>query len=328
MTSPGPVRLSVIIPTRNPHPGRLQRTLAGLAAQSLDPGAFEVILIDNGSTPPVTSAALAAHPATRIVREEQPGLTAARRAGFRESRGEVLVLVDDDNVLAPDYLAIVERGFAADPELGALGGRVTPDFEQPPEPWVMEFYGLLALRDHGALPLRAAWHRGAKERSYPPFAPIGAGFAVRRALALDYSTALDSNAARRALDRTGTRLVSGGDNDLVMHVLEAGASVGYEPGLALTHLIPVQRLQRAYLGALNRAIARSWVSVLALHGIRPWPPVTPWTVRLRQARAWWRTRAWSGPAAWVRWQGRCGTFEGQADLARLPAGVPDGNSPG
>jgi glycosyltransferase involved in cell wall biosynthesis len=303
----------------------LRRTLAGLAAQTLAKEVFEVILIDNGSTPPVTAAALAESPAVRIVREEQPGLTAARRRGFRESRGTLLVLVDDDNVLAPDYLARVERSFAAEPELGALGGKVTPDFEQPPEPWVSEFHGLLALRDHGSAALRATWHDGAG-RNYPPFAPIGAGFAVRRTLALDYAAALDSDAARRALDRTGERLVSGGDNDLVMHVLEAGASVGYAPELALTHLIPVQRLQRAYLGALNRAIARSWVSVLALHGIRPWPPVNPSTVRLRQWRSWWRTRAWSGPAAWVRWQGRCGTFEGQADLARTDASAAAGKS--
>ena len=55
--------------------------------------------------------------------------------------------------------------------------------------------------------------------------------------------------------------------------------------------------------------------VLALHGIVLWPPVARGSVPLRQARAWWRTRAWSGPAEWIRWQGRCGQFEGQADIA-------------
>lgn len=153
-------------------------------------------------------------------------------------------------------------------------------------------------------------------RDYPACAPIGAGMALRRVAATRYVDALTGDPARAAFDRSGAGLVSGGDNDLVMTVLEAGLSVAYFPELVLTHLIPPRRTGRDYLGALNRAIARSWVRVLALHGIRHWPAITPRSVPLRQARAWWRTRAWRGPAEWVRWQGRCGQFEGQADLGR------------
>jgi hypothetical protein len=130
-----------------------------------------------------------------------------------------------------------------------------------------------------------------------------------------YAAALAEDPRRAAFDRTGRQLVSGGDNDLVMTALEAGCGVAYFPELVLTHLIPARRLERDYLGALNRAIMRSWVRVLALHGIVLWPPVSRASVPLRQARAWWRTRAWAGPAEWIRWQGRCGQFEGQADIA-------------
>jgi hypothetical protein len=137
--------------------------------------------------------------------------------------------------------------------------------------------------------------------------------ALRRDGAAAYA-ALARDPRHRALDRTGNNLVSGGDNDLVMAVLEAGFEVAYDPALILTHLIPARRSTRDYLGRLNRAIARSWVRVLALHGIRPWPPVARGTVLLRCWRSWWRTRAWRGPTQWVRWQGRRGRFEGQADL--------------
>jgi hypothetical protein len=100
-----------------------------------------------------------------------------------------------------------------------------------------------------------------------------------------------------------------------MTILETGAAVAYFPELVLTHLIPARRIERRYLGALNRAIARSWVSVLALHNLQPWPAISRRTLRLRQLRAWLRTAAWRGPAEWIRWQGRCGQFEGQGDLA-------------
>jgi glycosyltransferase involved in cell wall biosynthesis len=311
------VILSVVVPTHNPDQARLARTLAGLRAQTLPPEAWELVLVDNASRPSLVGSALSGvFPSRgRLVHEPVLGLTAARLRGFREAQGGIVVLADDDNVLAPDYLARVTALFAADPQLGAAGGRSVPEFESPPAPWAGEFFGLLALRDLGDRVETAAWRPG-EPRVYPRCAPIGAGMALRRRFALDYAAALERDATRRALDRAGSALTSGGDNDLVLSILEAGASVGYFPELSLTHLIPARRTGQEYLGALNRGIARSWVRVLAMHEIRPWPPVVPFTVPLRQVRAWWRTRAWSGPAAWVRWQGRCGQFEGQADLHR------------
>src|SRR5205814_1258225 len=116
--------------------------------------------------------------------------------GIAESRAELLIFVDDDNVLAPDYLANVLRHFAAEATLGALGGRVAPEFEKNPDPWVGPFCGLLALRDHGGASRRGRWPAG-KPRVYPLFAPIGAGMAIRRSLAQNYATALASDPRRR-----------------------------------------------------------------------------------------------------------------------------------
>lgn len=311
-----PLQLSVIIATHNPDAGRFRQTLEGLRAQTLPAAAWELLVIDNGSAPPfAVRLELGWNPAARVVREENLGLTSARLRGFGEATGGLLVLVDDDNVLAPDYLAQVVARFTAEPSLGALGGRSRPEFEEDPPPWTREFDGLLALRDLGETPLRAACRDGGP-REYPRCAPIGAGMALCREGAAAYA-ALARDPRHRALDRLGNRLVSGGDNDMVMTIMEAGFAVGYEPNLRLTHLIPARRLARRHLGALNRAIARSWVRVLALHGIEPWPPVRRSSIWLRQQRAAWRTRPWRGPAEWVRWQGLCGVFEGQADLWEL-----------
>lgn len=314
--------LSVAIPTHNPDPARLDRTLAGLRSQTLPFADWDLVVVDNASH---NRAALSAldlswHPRARVVREETLGLTAARLRAFSETGGEIIVLVDDDNVLASDYLAQVVTRFASDPSLGAAGGKAVGEFASPPPAWTREFHGLIAVRDLGDRAQRASWSEG-QPREYPACSPIGAGLALRRAGAAAYQQALQADPRRAGLDRAGSRLVSGGDNDLVMTVLEAGLAVAYFPELTLQHLIPEHRLERRYLGALNRAIARSWIQVLALHGITPWPPITPGSVRLRGLRAWFRTRAWRGPSEWVRWQGRVGHFEGQAELPRVPQQV-------
>lgn len=307
--------ISVIIPTLQPHAGRLQRTLRALRAQSLPAGQWECIVVDNGSSPALQAADWSGHgPAgLRLVAEPSPGLSHARRRGFTAGRGDIFVLVDDDNELAPDYLAEVQRLFAAHPRVGALGGRSLPEFEQAPAAWAREFDGLIACRDLGEAPLISAGLRNPAtgRNDYPLCAPIGAGMALRRAAAQAW---LDRSSASALPDRQGAALSSSGDNDIILCAMAAGWECGYFPTLSLTHLIPPARTTRDYLGRLNRGIQNSWMRVLSLHDANPWPPLAPWTVPLRCAKAWFSHRAWSSDAAWVRWQGACGHFEG-----RVPA---------
>jgi len=305
--------ISVILCAHNPHPGRLARTLAGLAAQTLPAADWEFILIDNGSLPPVTTD-LSWHPQARLIREPTLGLTPARLRGIAEARGALLVFVDDDNLLDPAYLAATVAIFVAHPALAAAGGPVRADWETPPPAWSAPFHGLLALRDIGLSPRIAA---GGSNALWPDFAPVGAGLVVRRSAALAYAEALATDPRRRTLDRTGGSLASGGDNDLVFTALHAGGDIGYFPELALTHLIPAGRLDPAYLARLNRGIMRTWVRVLALHGQCPWPNIAPWTLPLRLSRAWLRARPWGGPAQRIRAAGLFGQLEGQADLFLL-----------
>lgn len=304
--------LSVVIPTHNPHAGRLRRTLAALKTQTLPAGQWECLLIDNASTPALQLADWAATgPAgLRLAAEPATGLSHARRRGFLEARGELLVLVDDDNELAPDYLAEVVRLLSAHPRIGVLGGRSLPDFEESPAAWVREFDGLLALRDLG---LREQISAGlcnpvTGRNEYPVFAPIGAGMSLRRAAAQAW---LDRNNHSALPDRQGASLSSSGDNDIILCAMAAGWETAYFPSLRLTHLIPPGRATRDYLGRLNRGIQQSWMRVLSHHDANPWPPLAAWTVPLRQAKAWFVHRAWASDAAYVRWQGACGHFEGR-----------------
>lgn len=306
------MELSVIIPTHNPDMGRLRRTLAGLRAQTLAADRWETLLVDNASAPALEVGLVRefAPANVRVILEPQLGLTSARRRGFTEARAPLCVLVDDDNVLAPDYLAHVVRLFAEHPRLGALGGKSLPEFEVEPPGWAREFFPLLALRDLGDKPCisEGLRPRGAVRNQYPDqAAPIGAGMAIRRDAVAQW---LAASAGPTLSDRRGGELTSSGDNDIVFTVLKHGWAAGYFPELTLIHLIPASRLTAGYLARLNHGIQKSWVQVLAKHDACPWPPIAGWTVPLRQCKAWFAQRAWASRAAQIRWRGACGQFEG------------------
>jgi len=306
------MNLSVVIPTHNPDPERLRRTLLGLRAQTLPAADWELILVDNASAsfPSAGYFADCAVGNLAIVPEPELGLTAARRRGLGAARGQIAILVDDDNVLAPDYLAQATALFAAHPQVGAAGGKSLPEFAIAPAEWTHEFFPLLALRDLGDAPLIVTTLRppGSPRNEYPACAPIGAGMVLRRAA---WEAWLKAPGAHALSDRRGTALTSSGDNEIVFQVLEAGWSVAYFPRLVLTHLIPAGRLEPDYLARLNRGIQESWMQVLARHAASPWDPLTPFGARLRAARAWFTHRAWISPAARIRWQGACGHFAGR-----------------
>jgi glycosyltransferase involved in cell wall biosynthesis len=306
-------KISVLISTHNPNMERLERTVRAIAAQTLDPKHWECIVVDNASTKPVAVDQIPWNRAERRqIREERLGLTFGRLAGIRESKGELLVFVDDDNELAPDYLEVAKAVFDRMETLGVAGGIIEPEWcDAEPDAWVSEFFSILALRNSGDSILigNSVSHPG----GIPAFSPIGAGMIARR----DALASWISSAERGGLtDRRGSELTSCGDEDIVFEAFRSGWSVGYFPQLKLTHIIPAQRLRVDYLARLNHGIAKSAVQLLHKHGIGSWTAIPPWTVPLRKARAYLRYHAWAGPTQYIRWRWACGQFEGRAALPR------------
>jgi glycosyltransferase involved in cell wall biosynthesis len=315
--------VAVVISTHAPNEVRLRRTLEGLRAQTLDRVRWALILVDNASPDPsvFNRFDLSWHPGAKVVREPRLGLTFGRIAGIRASAAPLLVLVDDDNVLAADYLEVACQLFERHARVAALGGRSIPEWEVQPPKWIGEFSGCLALRDRDG----EAIADRKSDPGYPSCAPLGAGMAIRREALEPWLRAVEIAGDAATTGRRGRQLTSGEDNDIVLHALAAGWSVGYFPQLRLAHLIPATRLTRDYLARLNHGIARSWVQVLDRHGFRPWPAIPSWSVGLRKLRAWIRYRAWRDAPSYIRWNGACGKLEGQALLDRQEP-VRDGDS--
>ena len=330
------MNLTAIICTHNPRCDHLAGALAGLAVQTGLPQDAEFILLDNCSDVPlaekVDMAAFTGFARARILREERLGLVHARIRAIDAAEGDVLVFVDDDNVLAPSYLRAALAAFAADPALGAAGGRSIPCYEVTPPDWFAPLGLSLACRDLGEVPLWADWSSG--QRTYPACAPIGAGMAVRREAAAAWVAAVRGDGARGGLGRCGMDLAAGEDNDMVLTLLQAGWRVAYLPRLSLVHQIPASRLAPAYLARYAESANRSFVKVLDVHGIRPWPAIPAWTLPLRRAKAYVTTRAWRSPADRIRFRSACGLYAGQAALraghgtAKAGAGSAGSAAPG
>jgi glycosyltransferase involved in cell wall biosynthesis len=83
------------------------RLLSQLTSQTLPPDVFETIVVDDGSTEPVATV-LRSHTfpyALTVLRSEHVGAAAARHRGLQRAVGEIIVVVDDDVQIGPDFLA-------------------------------------------------------------------------------------------------------------------------------------------------------------------------------------------------------------------------------
>jgi glycosyltransferase involved in cell wall biosynthesis len=249
------IRISAILCTHNPHSGRLARCLEGIALQTLDRTQWELLVIDNASSPPLSLETFQRAQAStlRLIQEPELGLTPARLAGISQARGEVLVFVDDDNVLAPNFLANALAFLDAEPRIGAAGGILEGEFEMPPPRWLLPHLHLLGIRDCGPRPIQALIYN-----QVGPWEPLGAGMVIRRSVAQHYAR-VASDPRRRCLDRRGGSLASCGDTDMIRCAPELGLALAYEPSLRLLHLMPASRLRYRYILRLVHGIKRSGI---------------------------------------------------------------------
>jgi glycosyltransferase involved in cell wall biosynthesis len=303
------MKLSVIICTHNPRPDYLNRTLNGLQQQTLPLQEWELLLVDNGSTIPVRERFdLDWHPFSRVVAEDELGLTPARLRGIKETKSELLVFVDDDAVLASDYL---EQALAIEntqSQVGAWGGSIELEFESPPAEWTRVHWPRLAMRQVSA-PLWSNF------TGYPDTTPWGVGMCLRRVVAEEYRLRVLADPLRRALDRSGTSLVSGGDDDMARTSHSLGLATGLFPQFRLTHLIPPGRLDEDYLLRLVEGQSYSGVIIGALHaGGHEIPRISPMRRRVGRLRRLLTMRSRARRFFEARLRGQ---QQAVADLARL-----------
>jgi glycosyltransferase involved in cell wall biosynthesis len=108
-----------VVPSRDRHE-LLRNCIEGIAG-CRQQQSFEVVIVDDGSQPPVDARTLPRDSHALVVRLEGVGPAAARNAGIRAARGEIVLFTDDDTVPHPTWVEAALNYL--DSHAGAVGVR-------------------------------------------------------------------------------------------------------------------------------------------------------------------------------------------------------------
>jgi GT2 family glycosyltransferase len=120
-TDPGRTVVSVVVPTFN-RKEKLARLLRSVMDSESPDAEVEVLVVDDGSTDGTVEMMREQFPGVQLVKTEAPSLIShTRNLGISRSRGDLIYLVDDDNVLDKGCLRTLVQTFQLHPEAGMIG---------------------------------------------------------------------------------------------------------------------------------------------------------------------------------------------------------------
>lgn len=216
-------RVSVIVPVFN-DPKGLAQCLQRLSEQRPDTPVFEVIVVDNGSVPPIRITEKLPF-SLKLIRQEKPGSYAARNAGVLASGADFLVFTDADCMPMPDWLHVGLAALMADEGRSILGGEVVFTPEKKPT--------AVAMYQH--LVGFGQYHNVTRK-----------GFTVTANL-------FCSRAQWEAIGPFEERLLSGGDSEWCWRAAKQGFCVRYAPDAIV--LTPARSSLRGAIRQARRVVA-------------------------------------------------------------------------
>lgn len=235
------VRLSIVIATYN-RSAMLMQTLQSVIEQTLPREEWECVVVNNNSTDSTAAdfeAFAARYPDynLRMVLETNQGLSYARNRGIRESEGDYIAIVDDDERIAPEFVASYVALFDDVPDAVAAGGPIVAEYPTGRPRWMSAFT---------ERPIANTMYFGEEVREFPRGrVPGGGNMALRRSAVRRYGV-FDTS-----LGYVGESLVGGEESDLFERLQIAEAKYYYVPKAVMYHIIPKEKLTVEYLRRLS-----------------------------------------------------------------------------
>ncbi len=119
--------ISVIVPAYQAE-ATIDRCLEALADQTTAQDAYEVLLVDDGSTDG-TCARVKTHAGIRLLTQPNAGPASARNLGVQHARGKLVLFTDADCEPAPDWIEQMAAPFQREEIAGAKGAYLSRQTE-------------------------------------------------------------------------------------------------------------------------------------------------------------------------------------------------------
>lgn len=235
------IRLSIVIATYN-RATLLLDALKSVIRQSAPAQEWECVVVNNNSSDN-TSECFAEFASEypeynlRIVDEPNQGLSYARNRGIRESVGEYIAIIDDDEHIAEDFVDAYIRLFDDVPEAVAAGGPIVARYPTGRPHW---------MSCYTERPIANTMYFGEEVREFPKGrVPGGGNMALRRSAIRRYGV-FDTS-----LGYSGESLIGGEECDLFERLQIADAKYYYVPTAVMYHIIPREKLTKEYFARLS-----------------------------------------------------------------------------
>lgn len=241
------MKLSIIFCTYN-REKYIYNAMKSVVEQDFPIQDYEILLINNNSTDHTADIcrqfqADYSNVTFRYYVEKKQGLSYARNRGVEESRGDVLVFVDDDATVFDTYLSSICSFFEKYPEVGACGGPIVPVYEVEKPKWLSHYTEQL---------IGGALYRGDE---LEPFRngkyPGGGNSAFRKEIFDKYGL------FNVELGRKGTGLIGAEEKDLYDRLTRGDEAFYYLPQMGIYHYIPEKKLTEAHFRELTYSIGKS-----------------------------------------------------------------------
>ena len=237
--------ISVIICTFNRRKNLEECVAHVMAQRSLQGRAWEIVLVDNNSTDGTREAVrkLEERYGSRIlyVFEGNQGLSHARNRGIRATDSRYVAFIDDDILVAPDWLGAIVEAFETT-GADAVGGCIHVQSPTPLPAWILpEMYGFLGHRDFGPEPF---FMDGVTQF------PFGGNMAFSRRM-IDRVGLFDTRMGRKGTGLRREELFKGEETDYFQRIVSEGGRIYYEPRAAVHHKILPHQLRKAFFRTLH-----------------------------------------------------------------------------
>lgn len=234
-------RISIVIATYN-RAQQLLDTLHSLVEQTLLAAEWECVVVDNNSKDNTQErfaefAQKHSQFNIRIVREEKQGLSYARNRGVEECSGDLIAIIDDDELVNQSFASAYLDFFEKHTEAVAAGGKVIPHYPSGKPQWISHFT---------EVPIANPTDWGSDVCRFPKGKiPAGGNMAFRREILLKYG-GFDPS-----LGRSGGKLMGGEESDLFERLAADGVEFWFVPDSAIYHIIAAEKLTADYFKRLS-----------------------------------------------------------------------------